>query len=37
MIDAMGTARFPPEKVAEALESDRTPGDIKAVIEMDDR
>jgi L-iditol 2-dehydrogenase len=33
-LDAMVTARFPLEKAAEALESDRTPGNIKAVVEV---
>jgi L-iditol 2-dehydrogenase len=33
-LDGMVTARFPLEKVVEALESDRTPGSIKAVVEV---
>ena len=31
-LDAMVTARFPLEKVAEALDSDRTPGSVKTVV-----
>jgi L-iditol 2-dehydrogenase len=31
-LDAMVTARFPLEKVAEALDSDRTPGSVKSVV-----
>ncbi len=31
-LDAMVTARFPLEKAAEALDSDRTPGSVKAVV-----
>jgi L-iditol 2-dehydrogenase len=31
-LDAMVTARFPLEKAAEALESDRTPGSVKSVV-----
>ncbi|HZA12167.1 NAD(P)-dependent alcohol dehydrogenase [Mycobacterium sp.] len=34
-LDGMVTARFPLEKAAEALESDRAPGSIKAVVEVD--
>jgi L-iditol 2-dehydrogenase len=33
-LDGMVTARFPLEKAAEALESDRTHGNIKAVVEV---
>jgi L-iditol 2-dehydrogenase len=33
-LDGMVTARFPLEKTAAALESDRTPGNIKAVVEV---
>jgi L-iditol 2-dehydrogenase len=36
-VHPMVTARFGLEKVAEALESNGTSGNIKAVIEMDDR
>ena len=31
-LDAMVTARFPLEKAAEALDSDRTPGSVKSVV-----
>ena len=31
-LDAMVTARFPLEKTAEALDSDRTPGSVKTVV-----
>jgi L-iditol 2-dehydrogenase len=31
-LDAMVTARFPLEKAAEALDSDRTPGSVKTVV-----
>jgi L-iditol 2-dehydrogenase len=31
-LDAMVTAHFPLEKVAEALDSDRTPGSVKSVV-----
>ncbi|MGA5463407.1 NAD(P)-dependent alcohol dehydrogenase [Mycobacterium sp. NPDC050041] len=31
-LDAMVTARFPLERAAEALDSDRTPGSVKAVV-----
>ena len=31
-LDSMVTARFPLEKVAEALDSDRTPGSVKSVV-----
>lgn len=31
-LDAMVTARFPLEKVADALDSDRVPGSVKAVV-----
>jgi L-iditol 2-dehydrogenase len=31
-LDAMVTARFPLEKAAEALDSDRTPGNVKSVV-----
>ncbi len=31
-LDAMVTARFPLEKVSEALDSDRTPGSVKTVV-----
>jgi L-iditol 2-dehydrogenase len=31
-LDAMVTAHFPLEKVAEALDSDRTPGNVKTVV-----
>ncbi|OOL27689.1 hypothetical protein GQ85_37165 [Rhodococcus rhodochrous] len=33
-LDAMVTARFPLERAAEALESDRTPGNIKTVVRV---
>jgi L-iditol 2-dehydrogenase len=33
-LDAMVTARFPVEKAAEALESDRTPGSVKTVVQV---
>jgi L-iditol 2-dehydrogenase len=33
-LEAMVTARFPLEKTAEALESDRVPGNIKSVVEV---
>ena len=33
-LDAMVTARFPLEKAAEALDSDRTPGSVKAVVQV---
>ncbi|MGV0794398.1 NAD(P)-dependent alcohol dehydrogenase [Mycolicibacterium sp. XJ1819] len=33
-VDAMVTARFPLEKTAEALDADRTPGHIKAIVEV---
>jgi L-iditol 2-dehydrogenase len=36
-LDGMVTARFPLEKAAEALESDRIPGNIKSVIEVTGR
>ena len=35
-LDAMVTARYPLEKTAEALESDRVPGNIKSVVEVDE-
>ena len=31
-LDAMVTSRFPLEKTAEALDSDRIPGSVKAVV-----
>lgn len=31
-LDEMGTARYPLEKVAEALDSDRLPGNVKSVV-----
>ena len=31
-LDAMVTARYPLEKAAEALDSDRTPGNVKTVV-----
>jgi L-iditol 2-dehydrogenase len=31
-LDAMVTARFPLEKAAEALDSDRMPGSVKSVV-----
>ncbi len=31
-LDAMVTGRFPLEKAAEALDSDRTPGSVKTVV-----
>jgi L-iditol 2-dehydrogenase len=33
-LDAMVTARFPLEKAAEALDSDRTPGSVKTVVRV---
>lgn len=33
-LDAMVTARYPLEKAAEALESDRTPGSVKTVVRV---
>ena len=33
-LDAMVTARFPLEKVAEALDSDRMPGSVKTVVQV---
>lgn len=33
-VDAMVTARFPLEKTAEALDADRVPGHIKAIVEV---
>ena len=33
-LDAMVTARYPLEKTAEALDSDRTPGNIKSIVEV---
>lgn len=33
-LDAMVTARYPLEKTAEALESDRVPGSIKSIVEV---
>ncbi|MGX6511392.1 NAD(P)-dependent alcohol dehydrogenase [Rhodococcus sp. SJ-2] len=33
-LDSMITARFPLEKVADALESDRVPGSLKAVVQV---
>ncbi|MGE2734886.1 NAD(P)-dependent alcohol dehydrogenase [Mycolicibacterium vaccae] len=33
-VDAMVTSRFPLERAAEALNADRTPGNIKAVVEV---
>jgi L-iditol 2-dehydrogenase len=33
-LDAMVTARFPLEKVADALDSDRVPGSVKAVVQV---
>ncbi|MGW0018631.1 NAD(P)-dependent alcohol dehydrogenase [Rhodococcus sp. NPDC003382] len=36
-LDTMVTARFSLDKTAEALESDRTPGNIKAVVDVTDR
>lgn len=33
-LDAMVTARFPLERVTDALESDRVPGNIKAVVDV---
>jgi L-iditol 2-dehydrogenase len=36
-VDGMVTARFPLEKAAAALESDRTPGNVKAVVEVAER
>jgi L-iditol 2-dehydrogenase len=33
-LDAMVTARFPLEKAAEALDSDRTPGSVKTVVQV---
>ncbi|MCG5431044.1 NAD(P)-dependent alcohol dehydrogenase [Mycobacterium sp. MYCO198283] len=33
-LDAMVTARFPLERTAEALDADRTPGNVKAVVEL---
>jgi L-iditol 2-dehydrogenase len=33
-LDAMVTARYPLEKTAEALDSDRVPGNIKSVVEV---
>ncbi|WAL48818.1 NAD(P)-dependent alcohol dehydrogenase [Rhodococcus pyridinivorans] len=35
-LDSMVTARFPLDKTADALESDRTPGNIKAVVDVTD-
>lgn len=36
-VDAMVTSRYPLEKTAEALESDRVPGNIKAIVELGNR
>jgi L-iditol 2-dehydrogenase len=33
-LDAMVTARYPLEETAEALESDRVPGNIKSIVEV---
>ena len=33
-LDAMVTTRYPLEKTAEALDSDRVPGNIKSVVEV---
>jgi L-iditol 2-dehydrogenase len=33
-VDAMVTARYPLERTAEALESDRVPGNIKSIVEV---
>ncbi|HEY9263285.1 MAG TPA: NAD(P)-dependent alcohol dehydrogenase [Mycobacterium sp.] len=33
-LDAMVTGRFPLEKAADALDSDRTPGSVKAVVQV---
>lgn len=35
-LDSMVTARFPLDKTADALESDRIPGNIKAVVDVTD-
>ena len=33
-LDSMVTARFPLEKAADALDSDRTPGSVKSVVQV---
>jgi L-iditol 2-dehydrogenase len=35
-LDGMVTARYPLEKTAEALDSDRVPGSIKSIVEVDE-